>query len=152
MSAFVGSSEAKENSFRDAYPHLRRSPTAVRSPLRGWAATMSLCVVNRNFAAVDLNAHAFASAAPMITSLTESESHRLGGWFFSQCWEVFQYSNHQLSMRSHQRRAIYDQRNPSQGATRNRSRYYSMTRPSCAAFATASVRLSASSFASIAAT
>jgi hypothetical protein len=30
------------------------------------------------FAAVDLNAHAFASAAPMIASLTESESHSLG--------------------------------------------------------------------------
>ena len=37
-------------------------------------------------------------------------------------------------------------------ATRNRSRYYSMTSPSCAAFATGSVRLSASSLASIAAT
>jgi len=30
------------------------------------------------FAAVDLNAHAFAFAAPMIASLTESESHSLG--------------------------------------------------------------------------
>src|SRR5262249_40210748 len=67
----------------------------------------------------DLNAHAFASAVPMIASLTESESHRLGlwgFWFFSQCWEVFQYSNHQLFKRSRQRRrrAIYDERDPSQ--------------------------------------
>ena len=31
-----------------------------------------------DFAAVDLNAHAFASTAPMIASFTESESHRLG--------------------------------------------------------------------------
>jgi hypothetical protein len=39
----------------------------------------------------------------------------VGVWFFSQCWEAFQYSNYQLSKRSHQRRrkAIYDQRNPS---------------------------------------
>src|SRR5262249_24572829 len=38
------------------------------------------------FAAVDLNAHAFASAAPMIANLIESESHRpwaVGVWFFS---------------------------------------------------------------------
>jgi hypothetical protein len=40
----------------------------------------------------------------------------VGVWFFSQCWKAFQYSNHQLSKRSHEprRKAIYHQCNPSQ--------------------------------------
>src|SRR5262249_13481504 len=45
------------------------------------------------FAAVDLNAHAFASAAPMIASLTESESHRLGLWRFGFSVNVGKRSN-----------------------------------------------------------
>src|SRR5262249_42636042 len=77
------------------------------------------------FAAVDLYAHAFPAVAPMIASLTESESHRhrvrkpqawaVGFLIFQRCWEAFQY------------------RDPSQACNSQWVSYYSMTRPSCAA-------------------
>src|SRR5215471_19012818 len=59
-----------------------------------------------------------------------------------------------LADAAYRRGAVFDQINSAgrRRATLNCSRYHSITSPSCAAFATASVRLSASSLASIAAT